>query len=154
LESFTFVSPERRWRAAFMVLIAAFVCWRALGYTGPDRNLAVVAGCLIPAGFLASIVLVMRTCLIVTADDVIDRRALRQVRVPWDTIAGFHVARPGWLWGGFCVIAGLQDGRQVDLLSTRAYSRAPSPRHLDELQRLSWTLQDRLAGEEHSHPDR
>jgi hypothetical protein len=152
LEAFTFVSPERRWRAVFMVLLAAFLCWRAFRYTGPGRDLAVVAGCLIPAGLAASVVLVLRTCLIVTADDVIDRRALRAMRVPWDRIAAFSVARPGWLWGGFCVIAELTDGQHVDLLSTRAYALTPSTAHLDELQRLCWTLEERLGRGEHS-PD-
>jgi hypothetical protein len=56
-----------------------------------------------------------------------------------------RVARPGGLWGGFCVVADCRDGAHVDLLSTRAYSRAPSSRHLDELQRICWTLEERLA---------
>lgn len=154
MEAFRFVSPERRWRSAVTVLLAAFVCWRAFRYAGPDRIVAVVAGCLVAGGLLASIPLVMRTCLLVTTEDVIDRRALRQVRVPWDKITAFRVARPGWLWGGFCVIAECKDGRQVDLLSTRVYSRAPSSRHLDELHRLSWTLEERIAGRgEYSEPD-
>jgi hypothetical protein len=58
-------------------------------------------------------------------------------------------AAPGWLpageQAGFCVVAVLRDGTQADLLSTRAYSRAPSSSHLDELLRLCWTLEERLA---------
>src|SRR6267142_5532407 len=39
-----FVSPERRWRAAFMVPLAAWFGWRAFVYLGP------LAGCLMAAG--------------------------------------------------------------------------------------------------------
>jgi hypothetical protein len=85
-------------------------CWRAFRYTGPDRNLAVVAGCLVPACVLASAVLVMRTCLIVTADDLIDRRMLRKVRTPWEKVTAFRVARPGWQGGGPDVDTGLLAG--------------------------------------------
>jgi hypothetical protein len=41
-----FISPERRWRAAFMVPLAAWFGWRAFIYLGP------VAGCLVAAGLL------------------------------------------------------------------------------------------------------
>ena len=57
-------------------------------------------------------------------------------------IAGFEVDRPGALWGGFCVVAVCRDGSTIDLMATRAYSRVPSARHLDELRRICWTLED------------
>jgi hypothetical protein len=63
------------------------------------------------------------TCLIVADDGLTDRRAIRAVRLSWEQIADFRVQRPGWLWGGFCVVAGPQDGTDVDLLSARAYTR-------------------------------
>lgn len=139
MSTFRFVSPERRWRAAFMVLPAAWFGWRAFQYIGP------VAGGLVAASLLACTVPIMRACLIVSDDGLIDRRAVRTVRVPWHSIAGFSVQRPGGLWGGFCVAVSRKDGSRVDLLSTRAYTRAPSAHHLDDLQRLCWTLEDRLA---------
>lgn len=139
LSTLRFVSPERRWRAAFMALPAAWFGWRAFHFTGP------VAGCLVGGGLLSIAVPIMRACLIVTDESLIDRRAVRTVRVPWQQIAEFRVARPGGLWGGFCVVAACKDGAQIDLLSTRAYTRAPSARHLDELQRVCWTLEERLA---------
>lgn len=148
MTAFTFVSPERRWRAVLLVVLAAFLGWRAFRYPGPDRDLAIVAGLVIPAALLAFVAPVLRTCLIVTDDDVTDRRALRRVQVPWHSIAAFRVARPGWIWGGFCIIAECRDGRQVDLLSTRAYSLAPSSQNLDELHRLCWTLEEHLARRE------
>src|SRR5689334_10218677 len=43
----SFVSPERRWRAAFMVPVASFFGWRAFVHLGP------VAGALVAAGLLA-----------------------------------------------------------------------------------------------------
>lgn len=122
-----------------MVLPAAFFGWRAY------QDIGAVAGFVIAAVLLALAVPIMRTCLIVTESAVLDRRAIRTVSVPWERITGFSVNRPGWLWGGFCVIAHCRDGAQIDLLSTRAYTRAPSSRHLDELHRLCWTLDELLA---------
>jgi hypothetical protein len=122
-----------------MVLPAALFGWRAFHYVGH------LAGFLVAVGLLSLALPIMRTCLIVTGEGLIDRRAVRTVRVPWRQITEFRVARPGGLWGGFCVIADCRDGAQIDLLSTRAYSRAPSSRHLDELQRVCWTLEERLA---------
>jgi PH (Pleckstrin Homology) domain-containing protein len=145
MPAFRFVSPERRWRAASLVMLAALFSWRAFRYAGPGRQLAVVAAYLLPACLLACVLLVMRTCLVVGDDTVTDRRALRVVRLPWSEITGFRVARPGWMWGGFCVVAECRGGTEVDLLATRAYSRAPSARHLDELHRLCWTLEEHLA---------
>jgi Bacterial PH domain len=133
--AFRFVSPERRWRAAFMVLPAAFFGWRALHYLG------VIAGCLVCAGVLSLAIPILRNCLIVTDEGLTDRRAVRSVWLPWEQITGFRVDRPGGPWGGFCVIADRTDRTQVDLLSTRAYTRTPSERHLDELHRLCWTLE-------------
>jgi hypothetical protein len=84
----------------------------------------------------------MRTCLVVTEEGLIDRRS---VRVAWLEITELRVARPGGLWGGFCAVASCRDGADVDLLSTRAYSRVPLSRHLDEVQRICWTLEEHLA---------
>ncbi|HSS89229.1 MAG TPA: PH domain-containing protein [Streptosporangiaceae bacterium] len=122
-----------------MVPLAAWFGWRAFIYLGP------VAGCLVAAGLLGFAVPIMRTCLIANDEGLTDRRAIRTVRVPWSQITGFRVERPGGIWGGFCVVAARRDGTQADLLSTRAYSRAPSSSHLDELLRLCWTLEERLA---------
>jgi len=122
-----------------MVPLAAFFGWRAFHLIGP------VAGCLVAAGLLAFVIPIMRSCLIANDEGLTDRRAIRTVRVPWRQIAGFRVQRPGGIWGGFCVVAVRTDGTQTDLLSTRAYSRAPSAGHLDELLRLCWTLEERLA---------
>lgn len=83
-------------------------------------------GCLVAALSLGFVVPVMRTCLIVTDEGLIDRRAVRSVRVGWRQIARLGVARPGGVWGGFCVVADCRDGAHIDLLSTRAYSRVPS----------------------------
>ena len=104
-----------------------------------------MAGCLVAAGLLGSVVPVMRTCLIVTDEGLTDRRAVRKVQVAWPQIAELRVARPGGLWGGFCVIASCRNGTESDLLSTRAYSRVPFSRHLEELQRICWTLEEHLA---------
>lgn len=62
-----FVSPERRWRAAFMVPLAAWFGWRAFVYLGP------VAGCLVAAGLLGFAVPIMRTCLIANDEGLTDR---------------------------------------------------------------------------------
>ena len=78
-----------------MVLPAAWFGWRTFELFGP------VAGALVAAGLLSLAVPIMRTCLIVTDEGVIDRRAVRTVRVPWQQIAEFRVQRPGGPWGGF-----------------------------------------------------
>jgi PH (Pleckstrin Homology) domain-containing protein len=143
---FRFVSPERRWRAGALVLLAAWFGWRSFRYAGLPRYLGPVTGGVLILYLLAAAVLVMRECLVVTGEGVADRRALRTVRVPWPQISEFRVARPGALWGGYCVVAERRDGGHVDLLSTRAYSRTASSRHLDELYRLCWTLEEYLAG--------
>jgi Bacterial PH domain len=122
-----------------MVLPAAWFGWKAYQLLGP------LASGLVSAGFLSLAVPIMRSCLIVNDEGLIDRRAVRTVRVPWQQIAGFSVERPGRLWGGFCVVADCRNGTQVDLLSVRAYSRAPSAGHLDDLHLICWTLTERLA---------
>ncbi len=109
-------------------------------------------GSLVAAGLLAWVIPVMRTCLIITEEALIDRRSVRSVRVPWLQITELRVAHPGGLWGGFCIVVTRRDGSDIDLLSTRAYSRAPFSRHLDEVQRICWTLEDLLAGRGENPP--
>jgi hypothetical protein len=46
------------------------------------------------------------------------------------------------------VTANCRDGRAVDLLSTRAYSRIRSAWQLDELQRIMWSLDNAAAAHE------
>jgi Bacterial PH domain len=141
---FRFVSPERRWRAGVLVLLAAWFGWRSFRYAGSPSYAGPVIGVVLMAFFLAGAVLAMRSCLVVTDEGLADRRALRTVRVGWSQVSELRVARPGGLWGGYCVVVDCRDGRHVDLLSTRAYSRAPSSPHLDELYRLCWTLEEVL----------
>jgi hypothetical protein len=86
-------------------------------------------------------VLIMRTHLEVSPDGLADHRILRVIRIPREDIAAFEIDRPKGLWGGFCVTVVLRNGATVDLMSTRAYSRIPSGRHVDELYRISWTLE-------------
>jgi hypothetical protein len=92
----------------------------------------------IGVGFAA---LIMRTRLVVTTDGLTDHRIFRVIRIPWEEIAAFEIDRPKGLWGGFCVTAVCRNGTTIDLMSTRAYSRIPSARHIDELYRISWTLE-------------
>lgn len=140
MPSMRFVSPERWWRAAAAPLVAGW-----LGY-GLSRSGAGIVGTilcwLVVAAGLCLAVLVIRTHLTVSDMGLADHRLFRVVRVPWRQIAGFEVARPGSVWGGYCVTAACRDGRTVDLLSTRAYSRIPSARHLDELHRICWSLEE------------
>jgi hypothetical protein len=134
-----FVSPERHWRAALLVVPSAWLGWGVYQFFGT------VAGCVVGAALLSLAIPTMRTSLTVTGDELIDKRALRTVRVAWPQIAGFRVGRPGGLWDGFCVIAACHDETQVDLLSTRVYSRSPSARHLEELHATCETLRGLLA---------
>jgi hypothetical protein len=90
MPTFRIVSPERRWRAGSLVLLAGWLVWRASRYTGP------------------------------------------------------------WREGG--LVATRRDGAEVDLLSTKAYSRVPFSRHLDELQRICWTLEECLATRQENPP--
>jgi len=101
----------------------------------------IVVVCIAVVIGLSLAVLIMRTRLAVTDDGLADHRLFRVVRIPWGEIAGFEIGRPKALWGGFCVIAARCDGATVDLMSTRAYSRVPSGQHLDELYRISRTLE-------------
>ena len=148
-------SPERTWRAAAAPVIAAVIGLiladglRLRLRPGPPQGLPLAAritvicvAAVIGLGFAA---LIMRTHLEVTADGLADHRIFRVIRVPWEEIAAFEIDRPGGLWGGFCVTAVSRNGTTTDLMSTRAYSRIPSARHLDELYRISWTLEHAAA---------
>lgn len=147
-----FVSPERFWRAASLVMLAGVFAWRAVSYAGPHRAAMSVLGVLSAAALLVLTVPVLRAYFLATDEELIDRRAVRVVRVGWDRIAAFSVERPGGPWGGYCVVAECHDGSRVDFLSTRAYSRSWSARHLDELQRLCWTLEEHLITFRRGHP--
>jgi hypothetical protein len=144
-------SPERRWRAASAPLIAGLIGWIVaesirLGTRpgiSPGVPLAAkitVTCCALAAG-LALAVLIMRTRLVVAAEGLADHRIFRVIRIPWQEIAAFEVGRPQGLWGGFCVAVVARNGTTTDLMSTRAYSRIPSGWHVDELYRISWTLE-------------
>ncbi|MHB1430584.1 MAG: hypothetical protein ACYCVZ_00490 [Streptosporangiaceae bacterium] len=139
-----FVSPERYWRAGSVVLVAVLLGWRAAAYAGPDRAAMSLLGGLIAVVTLGFVGPALRARFVATDAMLIDRRAFRTVRLAWDQVAEFEVRRPGGIWGGYCVVAECRNGRQVDFLATMAFSRAPSARHLDELHRLCWTLEDRL----------
>ncbi len=134
-------SPERWWRAATAPLIAGF-----LGWAGLPRAVAptprIIVTCLAVAVGLYLAALIMRTHLTVGAEGLADHRIFRVVRVPWQQITGFEVDRPRGIWGGFCITAARHDGTTVDLMSTRAYSRVPSARHLDELQQIRGALEE------------
>jgi hypothetical protein len=93
----------------------------------------------IGVGFAA---LIMRTRLVVTTNGLADHRIFRVIRIPWEEIAAFEIDRPKGLWGGFRVTVVSRNGTTIDLMSTRAYSRIPSARHIDELYRISWTLEE------------
>jgi hypothetical protein len=135
-----FVSPERWWRAAAAPVIAG---WLGYGLSRSGAGLAGMILCwLVVAAGLGLAVLIARTHLTVTDEGLADHRLLRVVRVPWQRVAGFEVNRPGSVWGGFCVTVACRDGGRIDLLSTRAYSRIPSSRHLDEVHRICWTLEE------------
>lgn len=153
-------SPERRWRALSAPLIAGVIGWILatsfhLGVrpaTSPGLPMAakLILTCSAFAIGLGLAVLIMRTRLMVTSAGLADHRIVRVVRIPWEQIAGFEIGRPKALWGGYCVIAVCHDGASIDLMSTRAYSRVPSARHVDELHRISWTLEQAARyGERH-----
>jgi hypothetical protein len=148
-------SPERRWRAGAAPLIAGLIGWIVAGSVQlPDRAGPEVSLPLIVRIIVTSVAVgigawlgarILRSYLSVSDEGLADHRLFRVVRVPWQRIASFEVGRPGWMWGGFCVTANCRDGRAVDLLSTRAYSRLPSAWHLDELQRIMWSLDEAAA---------
>lgn len=145
-------SPERWWRAAAAPLIAGWIGWAASeslrrglrSGTSPGLPLAarIIVSCFAVAVGLGMAVLVMRTHLTVGDEGLADHRMFRVVHVSWRAIARFEVNRPKALWGGFCVAVICHDGAAIDLMSTRAYSRVPSTRHLDELQRICWSLEE------------
>jgi hypothetical protein len=145
-------SPERRWRAAAAPLIASAIGWivaasvhlglrpgTSPGLSLPARIIVICGAVAIGLGLAG---LILRTRLVVTSAGLVDHRLFRVVEIPWDEIAGFEINRPGGPWGGFCVVATCRNGTTIDLLATRAYSRIPSIRHIDELYRISWTLEE------------
>jgi len=145
-------SPERWWRAAAALVIAGTVGWVLsesihLGVrpdTSPGLPLSAriaVIGVAFAVGVWLAI-LILRTHLTLRDDGLADHRIFRVVRVPWRVVARFEVSRPSGPWGGYCVSAVCHDGESIDMLSTRAYSRVPSTRHLDELHRICWTLNE------------
>jgi hypothetical protein len=142
--SMRIASPERWWRAGSAPLFAGL-----LGWAGLPRAVApsgrIIVTCLAVAAGLYLAARIMRTHLTVGVDGLADHRMFRVVRVPWQQISGFEVDRPRALWGGFCVTAVYRDGTTVDLMSTRAYSRVPSARHLDELHRICRSLEEAAA---------
>jgi len=156
MASMRFASPERRWRAGTAPLIAGVLGWSLavsfrLGLrpgAAPELSLTarLLVTCLAIAIGLALAVLIMRTHLTVSDEGLADRRLFRVVRVPWQMITGFEVGRPGFLWGGFCVAAICRDGTSVSLMATRAYSRVPAARHLDDLTRIRWSLEEAAIG--------
>jgi hypothetical protein len=119
--TFRIVSPERRWRAAALVLLAALFTWRGFRYAGPDHYAGPVVGGLVAAGLLAWVIPVMRTCLIVTDEGLTDRRSVRSVQVSWPQIAQLRAARPGGPWGGFCVVVTCRDGTSCRRGLTRGF---------------------------------
>jgi hypothetical protein len=145
-------SPERRWRAATAVVAAGVAGWVVsasirLGFrpgTSPRLPLSARIGVIGIAVALGAglAILIWRTHLNVTDDGLADHRMVRVVRVPWRVIAQFEVRRPAGPWGGYCVSAVCHDGAVIDFMSTRAYSRLPSARHLDELHQICWTLDE------------
>ena len=152
MPSMRIASPERWWRAAAAPLIAGWVGWVVSGSlrlglrASTSRELPLTARiivmCIAVAVGLGLAALIMRSHLTVGDEGLADHRMFRVVRVPWRLIAGFEVHRPGALWGGFCITAVCRDGATINLMSTRAYSRVPSARHLDELHRICWTLEE------------
>jgi hypothetical protein len=144
-------SPERWWRAALAPLIAGWAGWYLAGgfrlglSAGTSRALPAAARIAVTcAAFAAGAVLAVRTArahLLVDGEGLADHRVFTVRRVPWRHVEGFEVGRPGALWGGFCVITVRRDGTTMDLMSTRAYTRVPSARHIDELQRICWSLE-------------
>ena len=90
----------------------------------------VVSGLAVSVG-LGLAVLIMRAHLMVNDEGLADHRVRGRP--------------PQGLVGGCCVIADCRDGVTVDLMSTRAYSRLPSSRHLDELEQICWSLEEAAA---------
>jgi hypothetical protein len=148
-------SPERRWRATVVPLVAGWIGWVISGslrlgvHSRAPAEVPltprIIVTCLAVSIGIGLAVLILRTHLTVSDEGLADHRMFRVIRVPWQLIAGFEVDRPGCLWGGFCVAVACHDRSTIDLLSTRAYSRIPSAHHLDELTRIRWSLEDAAA---------
>ena len=150
--SMRLTSPERWWRAAAALVIAGTVGWVLsesihLGVrpaTSPglplSARIAVIVVAVAAGLWLA--ILILRSHLTLGDDGLADHRIFRVVRVPSRVVARFEVSRPSGPWSGYCVSAVCHDGESIDMLSTRAYSRVPSTRHLDELHRICWTLNE------------
>jgi hypothetical protein len=145
-------SPERPWRAAAALVIAGAIGWAVSvsvrlsvrpgtspGLPASDRVVVIAVALAIGA---ALAVLIWRTHLTVSPEGLADHRLLRVIRIPWDLIVLFQVSRPSGPWGGYCIAAVCRDGKTIDLMSMRAYTRVPSARHLDELHRICWTLEE------------
>jgi hypothetical protein len=151
-------SPERWWRVAAAPLIAGILGWVVSGSVrlgirpGTSPGLSAIDRTVITGGAVAIgcwlAALIFRTHLTVSDEGLADHRMFRIVWVPWQSIVEFEVRRPGGLWGGYCVSALCRDGAVIDLMSTRAYSRVPSARHVDELYRICWTLEEVAARRE------
>jgi hypothetical protein len=93
----------------------------------------------VAAGLLSLALPIMRTCLIITDDGLVDRRAVQTVRLPWQQITEFRVARPGGLWSGFlawlpAALMGGKSGR-----CQRGLNRGLPPR-------VTWTSCSGFAG--------
>ena len=155
MQDMRIVSPERQWRAVAAPLVAAGVGWvlaesvrwgvRPGISPGLPMTAKIIVTCVAGVLGLGLAALIMRTHLTVSDKGLADHRIFRVVRVPWPQITAFDVERPKALWGGFCVTALCRDGTTIDLMSTRAYSRVPSARHLDELRRICWSLEEAAA---------
>jgi hypothetical protein len=148
-------SPERWWRASAAPLAAGLVGWavagsvhlgvRATTSAGLPLTTKIIVICSAVAIGLWLATRIMHTHLAVSEEGLADHRLFRVVRVRWPLIANFEINRPRALWGGFCITVVCRDGMTIDLMSTRAYSRVPSARHLDELHRICWTLEQAAA---------
>jgi hypothetical protein len=100
----------------------------------------VLVGCVLAAALLAVAWRVLGARLVADSQGLTDYRAIRIVRVRWEDVAGFEVARPAGPWGGVCVRSIQRAGEPVDLLATRGYSLLPSRSSYDEVHRMMWTL--------------
>jgi hypothetical protein len=119
----TLRSLERRWRVVAYVALALLAVWY---FAVRHASVAgVVIGCGLAVVLLAATWIVLRARLVVDSGGLTDYRALRAVRVRWEDVADFEVARPAGPWGGFCVRVTQRVGKPVDLLATRGYSLLP-----------------------------
>jgi hypothetical protein len=107
-----------------------------------ESVVSVIVSCVLAIALLVSAWRVLRARLVVDADGLTDCRAVWTVRVRWEDVAGFEVARPARPWGGFCVRVIRRAGKPVDLLATRGYSLLPSRSRYDEVHRMMWTLNE------------